>query len=91
MKQNKPNIFIFNEKVFCIDVKRCFIGPQRLHFQKVNETIVVKIILSFVTNFTMTLGEEILMPFPIDLGDTYIPQKEDEINSSTLNFYILDG
>lgn len=48
-------------------------------------------ILYVVTNFTMTLREEILFPFLKESGDTYVPVNEDEIDSSRLNFYVFDG
>lgn len=75
--------FLFNEKVFSINVKRCFITRQHSQFLKVNEDIIANMILSLVINFTTTLIKE--------SGNNYIHVNEGEIESSRLSFYILDG
>jgi hypothetical protein len=83
--------FLFNEKVFSIDINRCFIAPLNLQYQKVNEEEVEKLVLSLVTNFTTTLKEVILFPFDHETKLPYEPKSEDEVEMKTLHFYILDG
>ena len=56
-----------------------------------NEDVVARIILSLVKKFNTTLRELILFPFKKESMNTYVLDKEVEIDSSTLNFYILDG
>lgn len=69
--------FLFNGKVFSIDVNRYVIAPPNIQFHKVNEEGVAKMVLSLVTTFTIALGEAILFPPNHKIGYPYAPKTKD--------------
>lgn len=53
--------FLLHKKVLFINVNRHVITTPNIHFQKVNDENVEKLVILFVTNLTAKIKENILM------------------------------